>query len=176
MSDILQKAKQIVAQAEQGKELDMDSQQIETESQVTRRPRTRIGHDRSRLVRTLEEFARAIGAPFDPPTLAHIADLSDDEYNAIRDRLIGAIAAGIDGIGNTKVPTLEVQIENFRTWQSSHTTYYQWDDAAMDTLRLKLEQLGPGCEIIPCYAMSVYIKLPSGRLILINRRGEETRS
>jgi hypothetical protein len=175
MSDILQKAKRLAVK-EQEKESSMESQQTNTESQATRRPRTRIGHDRSRLVRTLEEFARAISAPFDPPTLAHLADISDDEYHAIRDRLIAMLAAGIDGIGNSPVPPLDVQFENFRAWQAAHTTYFHWDDTAMDALRQKLERLGPGCELIPCFAMSVQIKLPNGRLILINRRGEETKS
>lgn len=154
----------------------MDTQQMETESQVTRRPRTRIGHDRSRLVRALEQFARSIGAPFDPPTLAQLAEVSEDEYEAIRDRLSAALASGIDGIGKSKTPPIEDQLTNFVTWQQQRMPYFHWDDPAMEALRCKLEQLGPGCELIPCFAMSVQVKLLSGRLILINRRGEETKS
>jgi len=152
---------------------------IETETQateVTRRPRTRIGHDRSRFVRALEGLVRATDAPFDPPTLAVLADVSDDEYEAIRSRVISALAFGIDGVGNAKAPAVDVQIENIKAWQRERPTYYHWDEASIDALRRKLEALGPGCELIPCFAMSVQVKLPNGRLILINRRGEETKS
>jgi len=154
----------------------MDSQQTETESQVTRRPRTRIGHDRSRLVRALEDFARATGASFDPPTLAQLADVTEDEYRAICDGLVAALASSINGIGKSTVPTYDVQLSNFRVWQHQRPQYFWWDDAAMEALRRKLEQLGPHCELIPIFAMSIQVKLSSGKLTLLNRRGEETRT
>jgi len=154
----------------------MDSQTTETESQVARRPRIRIGHDRSRFVHALQAVARALDAPIDPPTLAIFAELPEDEYRAICDRVGTAFSAGIEGIGKSKILPDEVQLKEFVGWQHQRPPYFHWDQVAMDALGRKLKQLGPGCELIPCFAMSVQVKLPSGKLILINRRGEETKS
>jgi len=160
----------------------MDSQQpmVETESRAPRRPRTKIGHDRSRLVRALEALARATGAPFDPPTLADLAGVSDDEYQAICARLIETLAAGISevsGIGKAAVPTLDAQLANFEIWQKQRPIFYHWPPEAMTALRQACVQLGGDfAEILPCFAMSTQIKLRSGRLLLLNREGRETKS
>lgn len=170
----------------QKEEKEMELQQTQTETEPIdaaipeqpaskRKPRTRIQHERSQFVHTLEQVARVTGAPFNPPTLAQLADLSEDEYRAICNLVAAALLSAIDGIGKSTVPNYDIQIGNFRVWQNSHTQYFWWDDTATDALRRKLEQLGPGCEIIPCFAMSVGVKLPNGKLILINRKGEETK-
>ncbi len=159
------------------KELCMESQQTtETEPQATRRPRTRIGHDRSRLVRALEALATATGAPFDPPTLTQLAGISDDEYRAICARLIESIGAGISGIGKATIPTIDSQIANFEAWQRQRPQYFWWSDAEMENLRQKLTELGQ-VETSPIFAMSIAVKLlPSGKIVLIDRNGKETKS
>jgi hypothetical protein len=152
-----------------------DAAIAEQTAKPARKPRTRIPHERSQFVHALEDFARAIGAPFDAPSLPQLAAVTQDEFLAIRDRLITAFAAGIEGIGKSSVPTYDVQLDSFRTWQRQRVEYFQWDDAAMDALRRKLDQLGPNCELIPAFAYSVQIKRPNGALILVNRKGDETK-
>ncbi len=178
----------------QKKEGKMDLRQTETQSSPAivdaaiteqpaarpdRKPRTRIQHERSQFVHATNTYRRALGAEFDAPDLLRLTDVnevSQDEFAAIRDRVAAALVLGVEGIGKSKVPSLDVELENFELWQHQRVSYFHWDEAALEALRRKLEQLGPGCELIPCFAMSVQVKLPSGKLILINRRGEQTKS
>ena len=181
----------------QKKEGKMDLRQTETQSSPAivdaaiteqpaarpdRKPRTRIQHERSQFVHATNTYRRALGAEFDAPDLLRLTDVnkvSQDEFAAIRAAMQSAIdkvLGGVRSASNAAVPMIEDQLANFVTWQHQRVPYFHWDEPAMDALRQKLEQLGPGCELIPTFAMSVQVKLASGRLILVNRKGEETKS
>lgn len=73
------------------------------------------------------------------------------------------------------VPTIDAAIENFRNWQLLHGPIHRWPADAMERLRVKLSDLGKGVELLPCYAMSVGVRLRDGRIILIDRNGRETK-
>jgi len=65
---------------------------------------------------------------------------------------------------------IDVQLANFSLWQRQRGAgYYLWPDEAMNRLRERLNELGAGVEIQPCYAQSVAIKLQTGQVILIGR-------
>src|ERR1700691_1496980 len=57
---------------------------------------------------------------------------------------------------------VEVKLENFQMYKNGKgIEYYRWPPEAIDALRARLIAMGPGCELIPCFAMSVQVKLPS---------------
>jgi hypothetical protein len=145
------------------------------EIEKSRPHRVRVQHDRSRLVHALEGLGRALGGNLDVPTLAMVASLNEDEYQAIVAMLIERMTEGVGAIGKSKIPTIDAQLENFRTWQLAHSEYFQWPQTAMDALRAKLETLGPEAELVPLYALSVGVRLSNGQIILLDREGRECR-
>ncbi len=146
------------------------------EGRPTRRPRTRIDHDRSRVVRGFELIAPELPVELNVLTLTSAADYSQDEWEAYLWRIGAALHDALDGVNHRPpVEDYDTQIRNFHDWQLQMPTIYHWPEAAENALRAKLEELGPGCRLIPLYAMSIGVKLPSGRLTLIDRQGRETK-
>jgi hypothetical protein len=142
------------------------------EKQNDVRPRPRV-----RLANALRLFGSAAGIEVDEAVRARLFNLSDDEFNALLQRVADDLGATLRGVDRPGAPSIEVALENFQAWQfSKGPEYFRWPSEAMEALRVRLTELGPGCELIPCYAMSVQVKLPSGKLILVNRRGEDTKS
>jgi hypothetical protein len=151
-----------------------DNQPAAETPKASRAKRLEVGHDRSKVFHAAEKFGTVLGVTF-PLTFEQVAGLSEDEYSAYRARLAEVFTTGVSAIGKSTVPTYPVQLENFAMSQGSKGTYWVWPPDALSALAARLEQLGPGCELIPTFAMSVQIKLPSGKLILVNRRGEDTK-
>ena len=61
-------------------------------------------------------------------------------------------------------------------FQNAHPVFYRWPPPAMENLRRKLIELGSDfVELIPNYALSIGVRLKSGRLIQIDRDGREVR-
>ena len=149
-----------------------------TAQQQARKPRTRITHERSRFVHATNRYRRELGAEFDAPDLLRVAEMSDDEYIAVSQGVITAIAGVLGGVAQpAPSPDVDAMMSTFADWQAAHPPYYHRSPEAMAAIRKKLVELGPGTELIPLYALSVGAKLPrTGRLILINNSGEETRS
>jgi hypothetical protein len=142
------------------------------EKQNEVRPRARV-----RLANALRLFGSAAGIELDEAVRARLFNLSDDEFNALLQRIADDLSTTLRGVERPSPPSIEVQLLNFQGWQAAKgAEYYRWPTEAMDALRARLTEFGPGCELIPCFAMSVQVKLPTGKLILINRRGEETPS
>ena len=143
---------------------------MEKQNDVKPRPRVRLAN-------ALRLFGSAAGMEIDDAIRARLFNLSDDEFNALLERVADDLSAILRGVERPSPLSNDTQLENFELWQISRgAEYFRWPQAAMEALRQKLEQLGPRCELIPCFAMSVQVKLPSGKLILINRSGEETKS
>ncbi|MGA8643886.1 hypothetical protein [Candidatus Binatus sp.] len=143
---------------------------MEKQNDVKPRPRVR-------LTNGLRLIAGAAGIEVDEAISARLFELSDDEFNALLQRIAADLGATLRGLERPGAPSIEIQLENFQAWQSGKgAEYYRWSSDAMEALRARLMELGPGCELIPCYAMSVGVKLPNGKLLLINRRGEETKN
>jgi len=143
---------------------------MEKQSDVKPRPRVRLAN-------ALRLFGSAAGIEIDEAVRARLFNLSDDEFNALLQHLADDLATILRGVERPNPQSIEVLLKNFQTWQvGKGVDYYRWPDEAMEALRARLIELGPGCELIPCFAMSVQVKLPSGKLILINRRGEDTKS
>jgi hypothetical protein len=143
---------------------------MEKQNDVKPRPRVRLAN-------ALRLFGSAAGIELDEAVRARLFNLSDDEFNALLQRIADDLGVILRGVERPSPPSIEIQLENFQLWQiGKGVEYYRWAPEAMETLRARLTALGPGCELIPCFAMSVQVKLPSGKLILIDRRGKETRS
>lgn len=144
---------------------------------ATRHPRIRIPHPRRRLLSAVKFLAQAAEVELQAPTLEQLTCMSDDEFRALRQHICDGMSAALRGAAApSAAPDIEVQLQNFVAWQQSHPAYYHWPAEAMEALRAKLVEVGPGAELIPCFAMSVQLKLPTGKLILVNRKGLETRS
>ena len=143
---------------------------MEKQNDVKPRPRVRLAN-------ALRLFGSAAGIEVDEAVRARLFNLSDDEFNALLQRIADDLGATLRGVERPGAPSIEVQLKNFQAWQvGKGVEYYRWPAEAMEALRARLTELGPGCELIPCFAMSVQVKLPNGKLLLINRRGEETKS
>jgi len=78
----------------------------------------------------------------------------------------------------SNLPSDEVQVSNLAQGARAKPTLFHWDSLAQKYLLEKLKELGPGCELLlPApFAMSVPTKLPSGKIILINKLGQEVQS
>jgi hypothetical protein len=70
----------------------------------------------------------------------------------------------------------DIALANFAFWQRQQTEIFVWPEAAMQALRAKLDEIGPGCELFPCFIYSVRVKMPDARIALINREGKEVLS
>lgn len=139
-----------------------------------RKKRLKAPHEVSRFVHAVNNFRRALGAEFDAPDLLAVTKFSEDEFLAAKRRVLQNVAAALGPLESPPiVPTIDVQLANFSDWQGEHGEYYRWQPFEMEALRRKLVELGEGAELFFCYAMSVGVKLRSGRLLLIDRRGQE---
>jgi hypothetical protein len=149
--------------------------EITAPAPAIRRPRTRIPHENSRLYRWLEGHPAAVA--FELPEMATFALLTVDELGGLS-AAIGLAIAGALGGGTTVVPaasSVAVQLANFREWFLPRTPLWHWDEVSMQNLERKARELG-SVEIFGCFAMSCYVKTPSGRLVLVGRDGKETRA
>lgn len=153
--------------------------EAQPEAKPARKPRTRIQHERSRFVRAINSLRRELEAEFDAPDLLRLTTVSEDEFLAIKNSVINSIAASLGGVVAPPVKlNIEAELLNFIDWQKRKGGgYYAWSESEMDCLREALVALGDDFQgLFFCYAMSVGAKLKSGRLILIDRRGKETKS
>src|SRR5260370_16193083 len=153
-----------------------DHTPAETEK-VRRKARVKIGHDRSRLLHSIEKLENALGVKFPGFTLARLAELTDDEFRALEHRIKGTLSNALAGVDQpAAVPCYRNQIANHRAWAAGKSPYYRWTDDDYERLLATLETLGPGCELYFNLAMSIGCKLPSGRCIQINRDGLESKN
>ncbi len=154
-----------------------ETEPAEGQPEAKTRSRVRIPHPRRRLLNAIRYLAEAAEVELEIPPLDHFVELSDDQFRGVREQIVQNVKSVLQGV-TTKptVPDLEAQLEQFARWQAQHSLYYRWAPEAMAALRDKLISLGPEVELVPLFAMSCGAKLPSGRLILINREGREVKS
>ena len=143
---------------------------IEQRTALAPRPRPRV-----RLANALELLGRAARVDLDATIKERLFELPDDEFDALLQGLADGVAKTLSA-AHAKIPSIDAGIENFAQWQGSKGALFIWPAAAMEALRAKLVELGEGVELVPLYAMSVGVKLRSGRLVLIGRDGRETKS
>jgi hypothetical protein len=150
--------------------------EITAPAPAIRRPRTRIPHENSRLYRWLEGHPAAVA--FELPEMATFALLTVDELGGLSAAIATGIRTALGGGNGVKptTPDLDCQLAEFESWQRARSAIYAWSPDEMDNLRRKVDALGPGVEILPAFAMSCYLKLPSGRLLLVDRAGCEVKS
>lgn len=156
--------------------------EAQPEAKPVRKPRTRIQHERSRFVHAVNRLRRDLEAEFDAPDLLRLTTVSEDEFLAIKSGVTKAIAGSLGGAVAPPVkPNIEAELANFKDWQTRQggagaQSYYAWSEGEIDCLRQALVALGDEFQgLFFCYAMSCGVKLRSGRLILIDRRGVETK-
>src|SRR5260370_24473620 len=90
----------------------------------------------------------------------------NSKFNALLQRIADDLGTTLRGVDRSSPQSIKVQLENFQIWQiGKGVEYYRWPSEAMEALHARLMKLGPGCELIPCFAMSVQVKLPNGKLI-----------
>jgi hypothetical protein len=129
------------------------------------KPRVRV-----RFANAVELFARAAGVQLDAAVRDRILEMTDDEFSALFQGITDNLGAVLRGVERPKVPSIDIQLENFSLWQKSKgVEYYRWPAVSMDALRARLIEFGDGVELIPCFAMSVQVKLRDGRIILLDR-------
>ncbi len=155
---------------EQPEPVSVTSTETEEKAETKPRPRPRV-----RLINAVELLARAGGVELAPGWQERIFDMTEDEFGALLQHLTDEVGSLLLNVARPAVPGIDVQLENFVRWQAGRGAYFQWAPEAMEALRTKLAELGDGIELIPCFAMSVQVKLRNGKLILLNRRGEETK-
>jgi len=143
---------------------------IEQRTALAPRPRPRV-----RLANALDLLGRAAGVELDATLKGRLFEMPDDEFDALLQGLAAGVAKTV-AAAHAKIPSIDAEIENFAQWQGAKGALFIWPAAAMEALRAKMTELGEGVELIPCFAMSVQVKLRSGRLILIGRDGRETKS
>jgi hypothetical protein len=130
---------------------------------------------RATLLAAVHQFAASLGQEAgDLPSIDDLMSKTDEQIGWLRSRVVDAVRLALFGIRRPDVPSIDVQLENFRTWQMNLSTYFQWPSAAMEALRGKLMELGEGVELHPCFAMSIAIRLQDGRVIYIDRQGRQT--
>jgi len=156
---------------------------MDTETEVTietnakaRKPRTRISHERSRFVHATNRYRRDLGADFDAPDLLRMTTVSEDEFAAVRARLLEGIAAALGAVASPLPgPGPDLQIKEWDRWCHMRGALFIRNAEQLETIKKKLIELGPGAELVPMYAMSVGVKLRSGKFILIDNFGNETK-
>ncbi len=141
-----------------------------TKEEPKPRPRPRV-----RLLNALDLLGRAGGIEIDEAVRGRLFELSEDEFGALLDRIVSELRPMLDAVAQRPVPPVDQQIEDFKRWQQSRGTFFQWPEQATAALRAKLAELGAGVELVPLYAMTVGIKLPDGRLIMVDRNGRQTK-
>lgn len=154
----------------------MSEQQFEkadTQPEPAKRPRIRVPQKRARIVRGLSLLGQALDAEFDPATIEHLMELHDDELEVIRRRLFDGVDAALRGRPTGTRVTNAVKVDNLRLSQKAMPIYYHWDDHQLENLRRKLDEFGDDVQILHAYAMSVVVRLEDGRVVQVNRRGEE---
>jgi hypothetical protein len=149
----------------------------------TCRLRTRVQHARGRLHKALLLLAAATDDGFVVPELATLAGLTLDKYSGMKSALAAAVGRVLTHEGQPDgsdpkpvVLDIDTQLTNFARFQAQHGIYFQWSPEAMAVLRQKLVELGSDVELVPCFAMSVGVKLPDGRYFLLDRRGIQVKS
>lgn len=143
---------------------------MEKQNDVKPRPRVRLAN-------ALRLFGSASGIEVDEAVRARLFNLSDDEFNALLQRIANELSPILRGGGRAPAQDVDAMMSGFADWQHQRPPFYHRTDEQMAAIRRKLVELGPGAELVPLYALSVGVKLPrTGRLILINNRGEETTS
>jgi hypothetical protein len=142
----------------------MEMQEIEAKP----RPRERV-----QFLNGAKQFARSVGMEIDAAVEQRVLRLPDDEFAAMQTQTVAGLLPILNGDARPAVPDYGVQVENFKLAAASKgALYFVWPDEALTALRRKLDSLGPNCELHYLYAMSAMIKLPSGKLLLVDRRGE----
>jgi hypothetical protein len=152
------------------------SEQTATEAQLEpTRPHIRVPHKYTRFLKSMDVLSIELATEFNAPPMDELLKLTAEEFEAARERFIDAIAASLADFTPPAVPLPAVQLDDFRIWQWQRAPYYVWPAAAMEALSLKLSELGEGVVLIPCYALTVGVKLRDGRVIRLDRNGRETK-
>jgi hypothetical protein len=129
---------------------------------------------RTKLLAAIHTFAASLEQePGQLPTLDDLMSKTDEEIGWLRSRCVDALRVALFGVKRPILPTVDIQLANFVSWQKSRgAAYFEWPAEAMEILRAKLAEFGEGIELLPAYAHSVMARLQNGRVIHINRKGE----
>lgn len=129
---------------------------IETELDISFRYKVESGT----IVATGKRTAVAEG-------LERIRDCRNEVADSLRERQ-GVVEEAVEIEVGARVPTLEVQRENYIRWFESKPKYYQPCEEELDAMFAALSE---GDEVLPDFARSFTVRKPDGRLISVDRRG-----
>jgi hypothetical protein len=99
--------------------------------------------------------------------LSRIAAVRDEVAELLRER-DGEVEEVVEIEVACNVPSLEIQKDNYRTWYSTRSGYFQPTEKELDKM---FSVLSEGDEILPDFARSFSVRKPTGLLIQVDRRG-----